>query len=262
MSVPWPVRYVPAYTFRAWLTPPPMSERAIERDRAATAGLTPFLTGRQSGFEVGSGPLALALHGWGGRPSQMVPLAHRLADAGYRVIIPELPGHAGGEPTDIKETAAAIRSIVEDHEMPELVAAHSFASMVMRLVFAGSSPQRIVMFAPALDVTDALRVFGDRLELKSWARRGLRNRLEAWDPALWPTVSSLLPDQFPAAEMLIVHDPEDADTPFAKAAELAALRPGTTLTVAAGAGHSKILANPDVLDDVVGWVRSTNRART
>lgn len=262
MKIPWQVRYIPAVTFEAWLTPPPIGKNALERDRAATADLTPFLTGRQSGFEVGSGPLALALHGWGGRPAQMAQVARRLAENGYRVIIPELPGHAGGEPTDIKEAAAAIRELIRELGMPELVVAHSFASMVMRLAFADERPDRIVLIAPALDVNDALATFGDRLRLMSWARRALRSRLEAWDPSLWPTVASLLPEQFPGAEMLVVHAPDDGDVPFARAAELAAMRPGTTLLVAADVGHSKILSDSDVLDDVVRWVEKVASAKS
>lgn len=254
MKIPWPVRYIPTYTFKAWLTPPPMSVRVTERDRAATADLTPFLTGSHTGFEVGSGPLVLALHGWGGRPAQMAPVARRLASDGFRVLVPELPGHAGGEATDIKQAAAAIRAVVDQLGMPELVVGHSFASMVMRLAFADEHPDRIVLVAPALNVHDALDVFGDRLDLMPWARRGLRRRLEAWDPLLWPTVSSLLPDQFPGAEVLLVHDPEDKDAPFSRSAELAALRPQTSLRVVTDVGHSKILSDPDVLDGVSRWV--------
>jgi pimeloyl-ACP methyl ester carboxylesterase len=255
VKIPWPVRYIPTYTFNGWLTPPPVSVRVVERDRVATADLTPFVTGPHTGFEVGSGTLVLALHGWGGRPAQMAPMARRLASDGFRVVVPELPGHAGGEVTDIKQAAAAVRALVDDLGMPELVVGHSFASMVMRLVFAGENPDRIVLFAPALNVEDALRVFGDRLDLMPWARSGLRRRLQAWDPVLWPTVSNLLPDQFPGADMLLVHDPGDGDTPFSRSAELAALRPDTSLHVVTDVGHSKILSDPGVLDDVSGWVK-------
>jgi pimeloyl-ACP methyl ester carboxylesterase len=254
VKIPWPVRFIPTYTFEAWLTPPPISARALERDDAATVGLMPFLTGSNTGFEVGSGPLALALHGWGGRPAQMEPVASRLADEGFRVVVPRLPGHAGGETTDIKQAAGVVRSVVADLGMPELVVGHSFAAMVMRLAFPDQAPPRMVLFAPALDVHDALDVFGDRLNLMPWARRGVRQRLEAWDLSLWPTVSNLLPDQFPGADMLLVHDPEDPDAPFGRSAELAAIRPGTSLRVVTGVGHSKILSDPDVLGQVAAWV--------
>ena len=110
------------------------------------------------------------------------------------------------------------------------------------------------MVAPALDVRDALEVFGDRASLLPWARRGLRNRLERWDPDLWPTLAQLQLDQFPGSRMLIVHDPDDPDTPFRRSAELAAIRPVTTLHVTRGVGHSRILADPGVVDGVMSWL--------
>ncbi|HEU4321264.1 MAG TPA: alpha/beta fold hydrolase [Acidimicrobiia bacterium] len=248
MKVPFPIRAVPALTFRAWLTPPPIGEKTRARDRDTLAGLQSFRVGEIACIELGSGPLVLALHGWGGRPAQMVAPALALAGVGYRVVIPELPGHAGGGPTDIKQAAAAVRKLVSELGMPDIVIAHSFASMVMRLAFEEEAPPTIALFAPALDVNDALSRFGDKLGLFSWSRRGLRRRLEAWDPAMWPKVSGILPEQFPDTELYVIHDPADDEAPFGRSAELAALRPGTMLKVVTDVGHTRILDDPEVLD--------------
>lgn len=254
MNVPFPVRAIPSLTFRAWLTPPPIGSRALARDAEAVADLQSFRVGDIAAFELGSGPLVLAVHGWGGRPAQMTALARALAGSGFRVIVPELPGHAGGEVTDIKQAAAAMRSLIEDVGQPEAVIGHSFASMVMRLAFCEAAPSSVALLAPALDVTDALQVFGDRLRLLPWARRGLRMRLEAWDRSLWPIVSSLHPNQMPGADMLIVHDPEDRETSFARAVELADIRPGTEVIPAPDSGHNGILADDFALDRVIRFL--------
>lgn len=254
MKVPLPVRAVPAFSFRAWLTPPPIGPRTVEHDSEALAGLQSFRVGEVAGFELGSGPLILALHGWGGRPAQMIALARAVADAGYRVMIPELPGRAGGEMADIKMAANSVSSVIDEFGEPVAVVGHSFAAMVMRLAFHRSAPPSVVLLAPALDITDALEVFGDRLRLFPWSRRGLRNRLEAWDRALWPVVAGVHPDQMPQAEILIVHDPDDPETSFGRAAELAALRPDTELLLAHGSGHNGILTDDLVLDRVVRFL--------
>lgn len=254
MKVPLPVRAIPSLTFRAWFTPPPIASRTASRDQEATADLQSFRVGDIAGFEVGSGPFVLALHGWGGRPAQMATLARALAGAGYRVVIPELPGHAGGEPTDLKEVAAVVRRLIDDEGEPIAVVGHSFASLVMRYAFQDRAPGLVVMIAPALDVNNALEVFGDRLRLFPWARTGLRNRLEAWDPTLWPLLSNLYPEQLPGAEMLILHDPDDENTSFRAAAELAALRPDTDVVPTPGTGHARILSDHVVKDHVVRFV--------
>jgi pimeloyl-ACP methyl ester carboxylesterase len=256
VKVPITVRAIPALAFRAWLTPPPIGEKTALRDREATADLASFGTANVTGFEVGSGPVALALHGWGGRTAQMGSLARRLAGEGYRVVVPELPGRAGGDQTDIGQAAAAVRLVIDEAGSPDIVIAHSFAAMVMRLAFASDAPPAAVLIAPALDVNDALEVFGDRLGLYPVARRGLRKRLEAWDRALWPKVSSLLPEQMPGTEMLIIHDPSDDETPFARSAELAAIRPGTAIISLDGVGHSRILTDPATLDHVANFAGS------
>jgi len=254
VKVPFPVRVLPSLTFRAWLTPPPLGSGTASRDRASVADLAPVFFGGVSGYEIGSGPVALAVHGWGGRAAQMAAVARRLADAGFRVVVPDLPGRAGGPQTDIKQVAAAVQDVIEDVGAPEVVVGHSFASMALRLVFGETAPDHVVLMAPALDVNDALEVFGNRLRLLPWARTGLRRRLETWDPVLWPTLSHLHPTQFPGAEVLILHDPGDGETPFARSAELAAIRPGTSIIAVDGAGHSRILSNTVALDQIVSHV--------
>jgi pimeloyl-ACP methyl ester carboxylesterase len=256
MRVSLPVRVVPSLAFRAWLTPPPLAVSTAARDREAARGLTPVHFGGVPGYETGAGPVVIAAHGWGGRPAQMTAIARRFADEGYRVIIPELPGHAGGPATDIKQVAAALRNVIDDVGWPEAVVAHSFAAMVMRLAFDGEAPRRVVLVAPALDVGDALGVFADRLQLYPWARRGLRNRLEGWDPSLWPMMSTVSPEQLPGAKILIVHDPEDTDTPFTRSAELAAIRSDTDIFPVEGPGHSRILSDEMTLEAVTSFVNS------
>lgn len=254
MKIPLPVRAIPSITFRAWLTPPPIGARTRAQDEEKTFGLSSGLVGGIPILETGDGPIVVLVHGWGGRPAQMVTLARAFAATGYRAVVPELPGHAGGEPTDVKQAAAALKDVVDELGEPRAVVGHSFAAMVMRLAFSDGAPENVVLVAPALDVRDALRVFGDKLRLLPWARRGLRSRLETWDPDLWPVVSSIHPAQMPGASMLLIHDPDDDETPFGRSAELAALRPDTTVVAVDGAGHNGLLSNPKVTDLVVGFV--------
>lgn len=256
-----PVRALPTLSFEAWLTPPPTGRSRQVNDLQALTGLTRNFFGGLPGFEVGSGPVVLALHGWGGRPAQMAPIARRLAKEGFRVVIPTLPGHAGGEKTDIKKVVEALRALIADLGDPDVIVAHSFAAMALRLTFPESTPHRIVLVAPALDVNDALTVFSDRLGLFPWARRGLRSRLESWDPSLWPTLSNVGPDQLPGADILILHDPHDPDTPFVRSAELAAIRPDTSIVAIEAAGHGAILSDGSTLDLLVDFVTAPSVSR-
>lgn len=250
VRIPFSIRSIPSLAFRAWLTPPPLGSAAAHLDRESLNGLNRCHFGGVPGYEIGTGPLVIAVHGWGGRAGQMVSVAERLADEGFRVVIPELPGHAGGGETDIKQCAGALRSFIDEVGEPEMVVAHSFAAMVLRLVYPESGPPKVVMVAPALNVEDALEVFGRRLRLLPWTQRSLRRRLRSWDSSLWPTVSQILPGQLEGTDILIVHDPRDREAPFAGSAQLAAIRPATSIVPLEGTGHSRILSNPRTLDHV------------
>lgn len=254
MKVPLAVRALSGFAFEAWLTPPPPGRRAKTHDQRVLADVTRSYFGGLPCFEIGSGPVAVVLHGWGGRPAQMAPVARRLAEDGFRTVIPTLPGRAGGEQTDIKKVARALLDLIEDIGEPDVIVAHSFSAMALRLVFPETAPVRVVLVAPALDVNDALEVFGETLRLFPWVRSGLRHRVESWDRSLWATLSHVQPGQLPGADILVVHDPNDHETPFVRSAQLAALRPATSIVPIDGTGHSGILSDPCTLDIVADFL--------
>lgn len=246
------LRMMPRLAWRAWFTPPPVGGRTAAQDVKATAGLKTVNPAGYAGFEIGEGPLVLALHGWGGRAAQMAPVSRRLAAAGFRVVAVNLPGHGGGEPTDVKQAAAALSAVVDELGEPEALISHSFANVVMRV--AGLTAPVVVLVAPLMRVSHAVEVFADRLGLFPWVRRSLHRRLQAWDPELWSVIDGLDPRQHPGARLLVIHDPDDPSTPFAASAELAARRPGTEIVAMSDAGHGGILSEDDTLERVTAFL--------
>jgi pimeloyl-ACP methyl ester carboxylesterase len=260
----WAARLIPAAAEQAWFMPPPLGTRTADRDRAATADLdrlvVPFEDGGLTGFEVGRGPLVLGVHGWGGRAAQMAAIARGLAAEGWRVAALDLPGHAGDRRTNLQVTARAITAATASLGEAEAVVAHSLGAMTLRVSFPRSAPPSIVMIAPLVTVSDALAVFGERLHLAPWTRRRLRARLQRWNPKLWASIDGIMPGQFPGSDMLVLHDPADPETSFAAAAQLAALRPRTTIVPAFGAGHSRILSDPATVDLIVSFLGARIRS--
>ncbi|MGH8914954.1 MAG: alpha/beta fold hydrolase [Acidimicrobiia bacterium] len=252
MRVPLAVRALSAGALQAWFTPPPLSERRAMGDKlalAAVEGVTvPFQGGELAGFSIGEGPLALAVHGWGGRAAQMLPLAGALAERGNRVVAVDLPGHAGGTRSDVKVIARAVTAVVEAYGPPRSVIAHSLGAMATRLAFAESAPPLVVFLAPCLVVGDAIDVFSTRARLLPWAERGLRRGLRSWDPELFPRLDDITIEQLPGADLLILHDPDDPETLFARSAELAARRERTEIVPVDDVGHSGLLADPGAID--------------
>lgn len=109
-------------------------------------------------------------------------------------------------------------------------------------------------------VSDGIESFAEALGVMPWVRRDLHRRVRAWNPALWPVVDAIRPDQVGGAQMLILHDPQDPDTSFERAATLAALRPDTQIVPVPGAGHHRIVADQTVMARVAGFLARADSA--
>ena len=174
------------------------------------------------GFTLGGGAPVLLLHGWGGAGSDMGPLAASVAEAGYRAVVPDLPGHGSdrGSYADVFRTAAAVDAVASLDGIPGAVVAHSFGAVVTFASFPQGGPERVVLVAPAIEGARFLETFRAQVGLsdKAFARFYDRFRRFA-GPHLMDVLAGK--GDVPGADMLILHDPEDDRTPFDAAATYA-----------------------------------------
>jgi carboxylesterase len=113
----------------------------------------------------GRAPSILAFHGFTGTATELRPLVDRIAEAGYAVDVPLLPGH-GGLPADLQETSfddwcAAMRT-----RRDALLAKHG------RIVLLGFSMGTLVALKLAAEARDGrlagLVILGCALELQPY----------------------------------------------------------------------------------------------
>jgi len=102
--------------------------------------------------ELGDGPAVLLLHGLNGFKEGWGPLPRALADAGHRVVAPDLPGFGASRRlrhTGPEALAQALRPLVERHAPVGLVA-HSLGSQVAMILAAGdpAGVRRVVLVSP------------------------------------------------------------------------------------------------------------------
>src|SRR5688500_16792196 len=87
-SVPLSGWFANKLWFTPWRVQP--SERGLRRQAEWLSGTTPahFSTryGHIAGFEAGTGPTVLLVHGWGERAASLGALVRPLTSAGYRVV--------------------------------------------------------------------------------------------------------------------------------------------------------------------------------
>ena len=253
-------RFAPAvgarWAIELWCTPP-----AVEMSLRMPPGVPPgepieasWSGHRIAGESWGDGPTVYLVHGWGGCRAHMGVFIKPLVEAGHRVVAFDLPSHNESDPgalapgrTTIVECAEAVRAFVSAHGPARAIVAHSLGAKASALAVArGASVERLVFLAPMGDFSWYLNIFADRHGFGRRIRDGLRRRLDRrLGVPLFDTdiahVAATIDDPPP---LLVVHDPDDPDSPFRMSERLIDVWPGARLVTTRGLGrlaHYRIL---------------------
>ena len=257
----------PRRLLEAFLTPPKTRELSREQDllaRAHTTSFRPNETGfaRGGGDEVqvyswGQGPAILLVHGWGSRASHFEALIAALEAGGRQVIAFDAPAHgrSGGTFSGAPAFAAALRVIAAQSGPFEAVVAHSLGTVATSLVLGKEvNAQRAVMLGSCCWVEPLAVKFVRDLGASD---EEIQEMLELARAEFRPEEVSaeLSVPSFGGIPVLMMHDPADAEMPFAHSAALAAAWPGAVLEPVLGVGHRRILRARDVVHRAVQFLQ-------
>ncbi|MCG7597606.1 alpha/beta fold hydrolase [Mycobacterium sp. PSTR-4-N] len=208
---------------------------------------------RVVGEQWGEGPPVYLVHGWGGQRAHLAVFVKPLVERGFRAIAFDLPSHNASEPgelapgrTTATECADAIAAMIRTHGAAHAVVAHSLGANATTLAAAGgASVGRLVLLAPMGDFPLYLDLFAARHDFGRRIRAGLHRRLEKRiGMRLEETNMSRLGRRANYPPLLLIHDPDDPDSPYAATARLSTLWPGAQLMSTRGLGrlaHYRIL---------------------
>ncbi|MEO6525348.1 MAG: alpha/beta fold hydrolase [Gemmatimonadaceae bacterium] len=213
----------------------------------------------------GAGPAVLLVHGWEGRGAQLGALVDPLVAAGFRAVALDGPAHgdSAGRSTTGPEFAAAM-ALTRDAIGPLTgIVAHSFGGFASLLaVTRGLGTDRLVIIASPSSVPDVLDDFVRQIRLPL---RALPSMVRALESRVQAPMASFAIEAF-ASEItipvLVVHDTNDLEVPYANGTRLAALLPGARLMTTSGLGHRRILFAPEVLGAVVEFIEAGGVMRT
>ncbi len=238
-----------------WCTPP-----VLESSLRMPPGVPPgrpveaFWDGhRVAGEQWGDGPPIYLVHGWGGQRAHLAVFVKPLAEQGYRVIAFDLPSHnesdrgalAPGRTTAI-ECGNAIAAMIATHGPAHAVVAHSLGANSTVLAAAQGAPVgRLVFLAPMGEFPLYLDLFAARHGFGRRIRSGLHRRLESRiGMPLRETNMTWTGQRAGYPPLLLIHDPDDPDSPHAASERVAAAWPGARLLSTRGLGrlaHYRIL---------------------
>lgn len=245
---PWRVDGGPAAAAReaAWTV-------AARRTSYAAAGFDiPAL-------EMGAGPTALLVHGWGDHSARLGAFLEPIAAAGMRAVAVDLPGHGALPPheTDLYEWAAVVRDLLLALDARAVVAHSLGAVAAVASTARPSSVEAVALLAPAVRLEHAVTRFQSMLSLPDEVVPALRLAIEQrFGPGVWRQWRADEMPVAPGVRTLVVHSPADGQVDVADGRLLAGSRPRTSLHEPPDVSHTRVLRDPDVLHRVVSFVTS------
>jgi pimeloyl-ACP methyl ester carboxylesterase len=245
---------------RLWFTPPRVPAAVMHRHAELLSDAEPLtlrVNGRDlRGWTLGKGPKVMLVHGWGGWAAQLAPIAEALARSGLSATAIDLPGHGSDRVrrSDPFQMADALRVLADERGVPTVVVAHSLGAMIAALALDAAPPSAAVFLAPALSTVRAIDSFAQALGLRPAAAHDLRSRLQRFTGDVWPLINRGADLDWPGGPLLVVHDRDDPQTPFALSAALAERHDDVDLLEVTGAGHHRMLRDPEIVQAVARFV--------
>ncbi len=206
------------------------------------------------------GPTVVLLHGWEGRASQLGAFAPPLVAAGFRVVGLDAPGH-GDSPGRSSSLVAIGRALLAlgSHLGPLAgVVAHSAGTVAtVHALARGLAVERLVCVAPGVDLDGYAREFSRLFGLSGAVSRSMRRRIERHIGVTWEDLDPCRAAEHLRVPLLVFHDRNDREAPFAGGVALARSWPGARLIATEGLGHTRILREESVVAQAVEFLSAT-----
>ncbi len=206
-------------------------------------------------YEWGSGPVILLVHGWAGRALQMDAFVQPLLDKGYKVVAFDHKGH-GESSSRFSSFPEIVRStgLVAAHYADALygVVAHSIGSNSMFKVSENIDRElKIVAVAPMEKFLGWLEGMRMRIGIYEQLFAQIVRQIEADSELSLADLCVLDYEKIKLHDVLLVHDKFDRMNKISASHELQKNLQGTRLIETEKLGHSRILANAEVVEKVV-----------
>jgi pimeloyl-ACP methyl ester carboxylesterase len=221
------------------------------------AHVIPFGDETLRAWSWGGGPTVLLAHGWEGDAAQLRAFVAPLVAEGYRVVAFDMPAHgrSSGRQVGVAEMAHAIATIAEALGPVHAIVAHSLGGAATALAISrGLAVARVVLLAPAAEPTFFARRAAAMMGLPDEQRDGMLRLIEArlGQPLSTLDVRRLAPKL--RAALLVMHDPEDSEVPWAHGLGIAEAWPDARLERLTGLGHRRLLRDAQVITQTVAFV--------
>ncbi len=223
--------------------------------------------GNKVALSWGKGPVVLLVHGWEGRSTQLAPMAKALAQQGFKAIALDFTGHglSAGRQSGFSEfidDLAALQAHVVKHISPniEAMVGHSAGGLCMmasRLTYDFPVNKYVVISAPSAPypAVDSLRKI---LRVNEEVLSLVQDKIAQCFKTDWQTLLNGLAynKRFDDEKLLLIYDQDDIMVDHNEAQKIQAIFQGATALKTIGFGHTKLLWDESVINQVCDFVLS------
>lgn len=203
----------------------------------------------------------LLVHGWSGRASQFMHLGTALKEAGISYISFTAPAHGSStdKHTHMLEFAHCIEHLNRLYEPFDAIIGHSLGgTALMNAMTMGVTPKKVVLIGSHATITASIKDFVNRLELNPSIEEKLFKHLQVnYHRDFEKYGVERLAESF-KGEALVVHDEQDTQCDYTNAKIIADAFPTAELMTTSGYGHTRILANKEVVRRITDFVSSSS----
>ncbi len=211
---------------------------------------------RLAAWRWGHGPAIVLAHGWGGRGTQLRAFVPALVNVGYAAVVFDGPAHGAstGLTTSLPAFGDAIAAVARATGARGVVAHSMGGASTLVAISRGLPLARAVLLGAPSDAEEIWHGFVRALGLGAPVAADARRRVEGRVGVRLADVnaSSLAPRV--STPVLVVHDRDDAEVPWAAGAANARFLAGARLVTTSGLGHRRILRDPGVVEQVVRFL--------
>lgn len=227
--------------------------------------------GRQRIYSWGEAdaPLLFAVHGWLGSGSQFRHWLPALVEAGYQVVVMDMPGHGYHKTrqTDLYEFARVLCASADLLGQPKAVMAHSIGSQaVIQAQAMGMTTEALVLLAPGINIHSVVDHFSTQMALSPRVKAafearlgdhaiGLAERHLGEAISIWERLSHDFARDYLRHPGLLISDQDDLEIPQADFAITHENWPQAERIKTEGLGHYRILKDAVVGERVVDFFR-------